>query len=90
VCEQLGVDVAAPFLEASSTTALKAAAMGGIGPAVLSARAVMAELAAGTLVRLAVPGLDLTRRMYAIWPTGQTLQGPAGDLLAIALRGAVG
>jgi DNA-binding transcriptional LysR family regulator len=89
VPEQLNTDLAAPILEVSSTTAIKAAVMGGIGPAVLSVRAVTAELAAGTLVRLAVPGLDLTRRMHAIWPAGNTLQGPASDLLAIALRSAV-
>ena len=90
VREQLDADLAAPILEVSSTTAIKAAAMGGIGPAVLSVRAVTAELAAGTLVRLAVPGLDLTRRLHAIWPVGHTLQGPARDLLTIALRSAVG
>jgi DNA-binding transcriptional LysR family regulator len=89
VREQLDTDMAAPILEVSSTTAIKAAVIGGIGPAVLSVRAVTAELAAGTLVRLAVPGLDLTRRMHAIWPDGNTLQGPAGDLLTIALRSAV-
>jgi DNA-binding transcriptional LysR family regulator len=86
VREQLDTDLADPVLEVSSTTAIKAAAMGGIGPAVLSVRAVAAELAAGTLVRLAVPGLDLTRRLRAIWPTGHDLRGPARDLLAIALR----
>ena len=89
VCEQLDTDQAAPILEVSSTTAIKAAVMGGIGPAVLSVRTLTSELAAGTLVRLAVPGLDLTRRMHAIWPAGNTLQGPASDLLAIALRSAV-
>jgi DNA-binding transcriptional LysR family regulator len=86
VREQLDTDLADPVLEVSSTTAIKAAAMGGIGPAVLSVRTVAAELAAGTLVRLAVPGLDLTRRLRAIWPTGHDLRGPARDLLAIALR----
>jgi DNA-binding transcriptional LysR family regulator len=76
-------------LEVSSTTAIKAAVMGGIGPTVLSVRAVTAELTAGTLVRLAVPDLELTRRMHAIWPDGSTVLGPAADLLAIALRSAV-
>ncbi|MGP4019722.1 LysR family transcriptional regulator [Saccharopolyspora sp. 5N708] len=89
VREQLDTDLAAPVLEVSSTTAIKAAAMGGIGPAVLSVRAVAAELAAGTLVRLEVPGLDLTRRLRAIWPTGHDVRGPARDLLAIALRNPV-
>lgn len=88
VREQLDTDLAAPVLEVSSTTAIKAAVMGGIGPAVLSVRVVAAELAAGTLVRLAVPGLDLTRRLRAIWPAGHDLRGPARDLLAIALRNA--
>jgi DNA-binding transcriptional LysR family regulator len=90
VREQLDADLAAPVLEVSSTTAIKAAAMGGIGPAVLSVRAVTAELAAGTLVRLSVPGLDLTRRLHAIWPVGHTLRRTARDLLTIALRSAVG
>jgi LysR substrate binding domain/Oxidoreductase molybdopterin binding domain len=43
VREQLDIDLAAPILEVSSTTAIKAATMGGIGPAVLSVRAVTAE-----------------------------------------------
>lgn len=87
VREQLGVEVAEPILEVSSTTAIKAAAIGGIGPAVLSVRAVTAELAAGTLVRLTVPGLDLTRQLHAIWPVGHQPRGQAADLLTIALRG---
>jgi DNA-binding transcriptional LysR family regulator len=85
--EHVGDDYAAPVLEVSSTTAIKAAVIGGIGPAVLSAHAVTAELAAGTLVRLTVPDLDLSRRLRAVWPMGQTLRGPARDLLAIALSG---
>ncbi len=84
--ESVPVELAAPLLELSSTTAIKAAVVEGIGPAVLSAYAVVPELAAGTLVRLVVPDLDLTRRLRAIWPTAQTPRGPARDLLAIALR----
>lgn len=80
--------LAEPMLEVSSTTAIKAAAVGGIGPAVLSGYAVTAEVAAGTLVRLPVPDLDLTRRLRAVWPAGHELRGPARDLLTIALRGA--
>ncbi|HEY0805713.1 MAG TPA: LysR family transcriptional regulator, partial [Pseudonocardiaceae bacterium] len=80
-------ELAEPMLELSSTTAIKAAAVGGIGPAVLSGYAVTAELAAGTLVRLPVPDLDLTRRLRAVWPTGDEPRGPARDLLAIALCG---
>ncbi len=86
VHEQLHLTLAKPALEVSSTTAIKAAAIGGIGPAVLSARAVTAELRNGTLVRIAVPGLDLARRLHAIWPQGHPVQGSAKDLLAIATR----
>ncbi|MFI6031412.1 LysR family transcriptional regulator [Amycolatopsis magusensis] len=78
--------LAEPALEVSSTTAIKAAAVGGIGPAVLSAYAVAPELAAGTLVRLGVPDLDLGRRLRAIWPSGRAPRGPARELLAIALQ----
>jgi DNA-binding transcriptional LysR family regulator len=77
--------VALPLLEGSSRTAIKAAVVGGIGPAVLSSFAVAAELSAGTLVRLPVPDLDLRRTLRAVWPAGRTPRGPAGDLLGIAV-----
>lgn len=83
----LGVPLADAALEVTSTTAIKAAVMGGLAPAVLSAHAVAAELTAGTLVRVRTPdGLDLTRRLRAVWPRGQTLRGPAADLLALVAR----
>ncbi|MFD5826388.1 LysR family transcriptional regulator [Lentzea sp. NPDC060358] len=77
---------AEPLLEMSSTTAIKAAATGGIGPAVLSVRAVAADLATRALVRVEVTGLDLHRDLRAVWPAGQTPRGPAADLLTIATR----
>ncbi|MFD9700195.1 LysR family transcriptional regulator [Lentzea sp. NPDC059081] len=75
-----------PLLEMSSTTAIKAAATGGIGPAVLSGHAVAADLATRALVRVEVTGVDLRRALRAVWPTGQTPRGPASDLLTIATR----
>ena len=51
--EQLDTDLAAPILEVGSTTAIKAAVMGGIGPAVLSVRAgvtLCRELSAGATI----------------------------------------
>jgi hypothetical protein len=33
-----------------------------------------------------VTGLDLTRRLLAVWPKGRQLTGPAADLRAIAVR----
>ena len=85
VREQLGTTLPPPLLVVSSTTAIKAATIGGIGPAVISARAVETELATGTLIAVTVPGLDLTRRLHAIWAEGDRLRGPAADLLAIAV-----
>src|SRR5580704_16576834 len=75
-----------PVAELSSTTAIKAAVAAGIGPAVLSSLAVTQELAAGTLRAVPVRGLDLTRRLLAVWPDGRQLTGAAADLRAIAVR----
>ncbi|MDG4856577.1 LysR family transcriptional regulator [Streptomyces sp. T-3] len=74
------------LLELSSTTAIKTAAASGLGPAVLSSLAVGAELASGALKSPAVTGLDLTRSLRAVWPTGQRPTGPARELYAIARR----
>jgi DNA-binding transcriptional LysR family regulator len=82
--------VAAPLVELSSTTAIKSAVVAGLGAAVLSSLAVAPDLATGALVAVPVQGLDLTRRLRAVWPAGQTLTGPAQDLLAVALRRPVG
>ncbi|SES21346.1 transcriptional regulator [Lentzea xinjiangensis] len=85
--EAAGVtESAGPLLEMSSTTAIKAAAIGGIGPAVLSVHAVAADLATRALVRVEVAGLDLRRALRAVWPAGRTPRGPASDLLTIATR----
>jgi DNA-binding transcriptional LysR family regulator len=82
-----GIDASAvALLEMSSTTAIKAAAIGGIGPAVLSVHAVAAELETRTLVRVEVSDLDLHRALRAVWPAGRTPRGPASDLLTIATR----
>jgi DNA-binding transcriptional LysR family regulator len=79
---------AEPLLELSSTTAIKSAVMEGIGPAVLGAHTVAAEITAGTLVAVDVGGLDLHRELRLVWRAGSRLRGPAADLAAIAVRGA--
>jgi DNA-binding transcriptional LysR family regulator len=76
--------LAPPLLELSSTTAIKAAVIEGMGPAVLSSDAVVGELSAGTLIRLYVQDVNLTRALRVVWPAGQRLQGPARDLATIA------
>lgn len=79
-------DPAPPLLELASTTAVKAAVAAGDGAAVLSSLAVVDEIAAGRLARVAVEGVDLHRSLRAVWRTGTRPTGPAGDLLALAVR----
>lgn len=79
--------LAAPLLELSSTTALKAAVASGAGPAVLSELVVSDELAAGRLVKIPVAGVRLTRELRAVWPAGHPPVGPARDLLGLTRGG---
>lgn len=72
-------------LEASSTAALIGAAAAGVGPAVVSALAVRAELETGRLRSVATE-LDLRRPLTAVWREGERLGEGAGRLLAIASR----
>ncbi|MFI0448236.1 LysR family transcriptional regulator [Actinomadura sp. 6N118] len=77
---------APPLLQLGSTTALKAAAVSGAGPAAVSELAVVEELADGRLIAVPVPELDLSRPLRAVWPMGQRPAGPARDLLALTRR----
>ena len=72
-----------PLLVLASTTALKGAAVSSAGPAVLSELAVADELARGRLVSVPLDGLDLSRPLRAVWPTGTRPAGPARDLLSL-------
>ncbi len=84
-----GVDPVAPappLLELASTSAVRSAAVSGAGPAVLSGFAVAEEVRGGRLVEVPVLGVDLRRRLRAVWPIGTTPTGPARDLLAIVGR----
>lgn len=55
-----------PWLESSSNSALLAAAREGLGIAVLPEAIVGSDLAAGRLTEVAVEGLDLSRRWFAV------------------------
>ncbi|WP_030770416.1 LysR family transcriptional regulator [Streptomyces sp. NRRL F-2664] len=79
--------LAAPLLELASTTAVKAAALGGAGPCVLSELAVVDELAARRLVAVPVSDADLGRALRAVWPAGARPAGPARDLLSLTRGG---
>ena len=75
------------MLELSSTAAVRAAVAAGAGPAALGAHAVRDDLATGRLVAISVTGLDLTRRLNAVWRDGaQPPAGPARELVARAVR----
>lgn len=78
---------APPQLQLASTTALKSAAESGAGPVVVSDLAVADELAAGRLVAVPVPELDLSRPLRAVWPAGRRPSGPARDLLGLTRTG---
>jgi DNA-binding transcriptional LysR family regulator len=73
-------------MELGSTTAIKAAAMSGTGPAVISALAVRAELQAGQLVAIVCEHLQLQRAIRAIWAPSRPPGPAATRLLAIAAR----
>ncbi|WP_078888626.1 LysR family transcriptional regulator [Streptomyces sclerotialus] len=75
--------LAPPLLELASTTAVKAAAVSGAGPSVLSELAIGEELAARRLVEVPVPGIRLGRDLRAVWPSGQRPTGPARHLLGL-------
>lgn len=78
--------LATPLLELSTASAVRAAAATGAGPAVLSELAIGDDIGNGRLVAITVPGLDLARRLRAVWPKGQRLNPPARELLDIATR----
>ncbi|MEW2163226.1 LysR family transcriptional regulator [Streptomyces sp. NPDC007084] len=79
--------LARPLIELSSTTAVKAAAVSGAGPAVLSELALGEELSGRRLVSVPVAEVRLARDLRAVWPTGHRPTGPARDLLSLT-RGA--
>ncbi|MCW7940941.1 LysR family transcriptional regulator [Streptomyces hygroscopicus] len=75
--------LARPLLELSSTTAVKASAVSGAGPAVLSELAVGEELASRRLVSVPVEGVRLDRELRAVWRTGHRPTGPGRELLGL-------
>lgn len=80
------LEMVAPIVELSSTTAIKAAVTAGVGPAVLSALAVSDELRRSRLSPVEVIGVDMTRRLRAVWVAGRRLGAESRDVLAVAVR----
>ncbi|MFE7283699.1 LysR substrate-binding domain-containing protein [Streptomyces noursei] len=81
-----GCDRARPLVELGSTAAVRGAVIAGTGPSVLSELAVRGDIVEGRLTRVEVAGVDLTRDLRAVWPTGRRLVGPAAELVAVARR----
>jgi DNA-binding transcriptional LysR family regulator len=79
--------LARPLIELSSTTAVKASAVSGAGPAVLSELAVGEELSLRRLVTVPVDGVALGRDLRAVWPAGHRPVGPARELLSLTRSG---
>ncbi|MCW2737973.1 LysR family transcriptional regulator [Nocardioides sp.] len=85
--------LAPPALELASTAAVRAAVAAGAGPAALSVYAVRDDIASGRLTPIRVAGLDLSRRLHAVWTRGANPPaGPARDLVqwAVAQTHSVG
>jgi DNA-binding transcriptional LysR family regulator len=81
----LGADTpqAAAAMTVSSNAAVRAVALAGAAPAVISELAVGDDLAAGRLIPIQVPGLHLHRTLRAIWNGArQPPAAPARDLIA--------
>lgn len=78
----------APLLELGSGAAIRTSVLGGVGPAVLSTLAIAGDVEAGELRLVELEGLDLQRTLRAVWRPPRNLDGPAGALLKLVLRGA--
>jgi DNA-binding transcriptional LysR family regulator len=73
-----------PRIEMASNTALKAAAVAGMGAVVLSDVALAQEFSDGRLVQIEVPDLPLRRPLSVIWRHGEELSAGAVTLLQVA------
>ena len=78
--------MAQPAAVISSTLGVRSAIMGGLAPGALSSLAVAADLQAGRLCRIAVPGLEITRKLTAVW-VGNKMARPVREFLEAALSG---
>lgn len=79
---------ARPLMELGSNAAVKGAVMAGAGAAVLSVLAVADDIAAGRLIEVQVEGVDLSRKLVAVWPRGNKLSDSSSWLLSAAAGGA--
>ncbi|MGB3259128.1 MAG: LysR family transcriptional regulator [Ornithinimicrobium sp.] len=76
----------APALSLSSNAAVRTAVRSGAGAGVLSWHSVAESLERGQLCEVTVTGLDLSRRLHAVWNGPRQLDGDAGELVELARR----
>ncbi|WP_078963279.1 LysR family transcriptional regulator [Streptomyces durhamensis] len=82
-----GTPQAIPALSLPTTAAVRAAALAGTAPAVISELAVKDDLVTGRLVMVQTPELDLRRTLRVIWDGASTPpSGAARDLIAHITR----
>lgn len=77
-----GVDLPADLPSFGSTSAILTAARHGGAVAVVSRLTVETELREGKLVSLSVPGVDLSRRLSAVWLQGKPQRAEAAGLIS--------
>jgi len=77
---EMGYSPPSAALELGSTAAVRSAVAQGSGPTVISRLAVADDLARGSLLEVAVTGLDVRRKLRAIWPLDTDLE-PSGQAL---------
>jgi DNA-binding transcriptional LysR family regulator len=75
-----------PLLELGSSAAIRSAALAGVGPALLSELVVAPDIAARALVEVPIAGVDLARRLRAVWHAGTSPAGSGAALIGHALR----
>ena len=80
-----GLGIASPAAELATTSAIRAAVMAGVAPAVLSRRATQDDLAVGRLCQVDVEGPSPQRRLVAVWLSPR-LSSIARALVEIAAR----
>lgn len=80
-----GLTMAAPAVELTTSTAVRASVRAGGAPAFLSSLVVENDVAAGHLVVVPTTGLDLQRTFRAVWAGSDTPpSGPVRELLGLA------
>lgn len=75
-----------PIAELSSTTAIKSAIEGRLGPAVISWLAVREDIERGRMVEVEIVGLSLSREIRALWINEFELDEPTQKFLKIAKK----